>query len=48
MLYREENQYVKINKNAETHPPNCEEFVECLRNALKIMEEKYPAMADKE
>lgn len=24
--------------------PQCQEFMECLRNALKIMEERYPPM----
>lgn len=41
MLYREETHYVKMKGASEEAPPHCDEFVECLRNALKIMENKY-------
>jgi hypothetical protein len=48
MLYREESQYVKVKASSGEAPPHCEEFVECLKNALKIMESKYASSSTEE
>ena len=44
MLYKEDTKYrkTKPTSSESSTPPHSEEFVECLRNALKIMETKNP------